>query len=80
MFKKRRSWASNFSQPATVNSSARAPTQRQIAPNRYLQRPNLQALLERLFPDHPDLDFHIRCDEEIWSFDAPREVTARELK
>ncbi|KAE8382720.1 hypothetical protein BDV26DRAFT_223795 [Aspergillus bertholletiae] len=73
---KRLSWAST-SPPTT---SSRTETRRQDAAGNYLRRERLQALLERLFPDHPELDFHIRLDDEIWSFDAPREVTRQELR
>ncbi|KAA8645039.1 hypothetical protein EYZ11_004616 [Aspergillus tanneri] len=53
---------------------------RQATPARYLRREKLQHLLERLFPTHPDLNFHIRVDEDIWSFDAPHKVSEEQLK
>jgi hypothetical protein len=75
-----RSW-SFASQSSTVTPSPRMYTRRQEAHRRYLTRHGLQDLLERLFPNHPNLDFHIRLEEsEVWSFDAPREVTQEELQ
>jgi GT2 family glycosyltransferase len=50
-------------QTATSTASFAPPvdsTRRQDAPGRYIKRKNLQVLLERLFPTHKDLDFHIR--------------------
>ncbi|KAF7627657.1 hypothetical protein AFLA_003034 [Aspergillus flavus NRRL3357] len=77
---KRLSWTPTFPQTSTSNSSPPPRTRRQDAAGNYLRREKLQALLERLFPDHPGLNFHIRLDDEIWSFDAPREVTRQELR
>jgi hypothetical protein len=54
-----RSW-SFASQSSTVTPSPRMYTRRQEAHRRYLTRHGLQDLLERLFPNHPNLDFHIR--------------------
>ncbi|OCK78100.1 hypothetical protein K432DRAFT_357419 [Lepidopterella palustris CBS 459.81] len=62
--------------PADINSG----TARQDAPRRYIQRQNLQALLEKLFPNHKDKNFHIRLDNDVWSFDAPRTVIKEELE
>ncbi|KAE8413046.1 hypothetical protein BDV36DRAFT_300313 [Aspergillus pseudocaelatus] len=96
---KRLSWTPTFPQASTSNPSPPPETRRQDAASNYLRREKLQALLERLFPDHPGLNFHIRVrnfqgfkgiylvtlslvklDDEIWSFDAPREVTRQELR
>ncbi|KKK13987.1 hypothetical protein ARAM_000213 [Aspergillus rambellii] len=68
-------------------SSSSPPTQphppvcrRQDAAGHYLTRTKLQAFLAQRFPRHPRLDFHIRLYEDVWSFDAPEEVTEAELE
>ncbi|KAL2833171.1 hypothetical protein BJY01DRAFT_253589 [Aspergillus pseudoustus] len=53
---------------------------RQDAPAHYLTRTKLQHFLEQRFPSHPGLNFHIRLYEDVWSFDAPEEVTQEELE
>ncbi|OCL04850.1 hypothetical protein AOQ84DRAFT_109286 [Glonium stellatum] len=63
---------------ASTAATADSGTRRQDAPARYISRKKLQALLERLFPNHKDKNFHIRIDNEIWSFDAPEEVSELE--
>ncbi|KAL4862468.1 hypothetical protein BDV12DRAFT_203011 [Aspergillus spectabilis] len=75
---------------------------RQDVSAHYLAREKLQSLLERKFPRHPGLNFHIRVGgfrpmsanaallmpalawsqlcENVWSFDAPEEVSEEELE
>ncbi|KAL2847366.1 hypothetical protein BJX68DRAFT_268233 [Aspergillus pseudodeflectus] len=53
---------------------------RQDASAHYLTRAKLQDFLEQRFPRHPGLNFHIRLYEDVWSFDAPEEVTQDELE
>ncbi|KAH8699082.1 hypothetical protein BGW36DRAFT_426763 [Talaromyces proteolyticus] len=62
----------------TVSSPGSFP--RQDVSARYIMRAKLQALLERLFPNQPDLNFDIRIADDVWSFDAPRKVTEAELE
>jgi hypothetical protein len=47
---------------STVSTAVKADIgiRRQDAPARYIKRKNLQTLLEKLFPDHNDKNFHIR--------------------
>ncbi|KAL4876501.1 hypothetical protein BJY04DRAFT_222982 [Aspergillus karnatakaensis] len=53
---------------------------RQDVSAHYLTREKLQNYLERKFPDHPGLNFHIKLCENVWSFDAPEELTEDELE
>ncbi|KAE8146667.1 hypothetical protein BDV25DRAFT_162075 [Aspergillus avenaceus] len=69
-----------FRRRPTGLSTSQPRIPRQEIAHRYLHRNNLQALLEKLFPDHPGLNFHIKSEEDKWLFDAPRPVTESELK
>ncbi|KAL2867245.1 uncharacterized protein BJX67DRAFT_108737 [Aspergillus lucknowensis] len=76
-----------FSRTWSIRSLSSSPPsqppstmRRQDAPARYIVRWKLQELLEGRFPDHPGLNFHIRLSDDVWSFDAPEEVTEVNLK
>ncbi|KAL3469719.1 hypothetical protein BJX99DRAFT_240770 [Aspergillus californicus] len=74
-----RSWTGRSS---SLSSSPPTSTmcRRQNVSAHYLTRASLQEFLEKKFTDHPSLDFHIRLFEDVWSFDAPKEVTQEELE
>ncbi|KAL4775883.1 hypothetical protein BDW60DRAFT_176996 [Aspergillus nidulans var. acristatus] len=75
------SWRSIISSsPPSTSATPSSMCRRQDASAHYLTRTKLQGFLERRFPTHPGLNFHIRLYEDVWSFDAPEEVTEEELE
>ncbi|KAL4960021.1 uncharacterized protein BDV14DRAFT_183506 [Aspergillus stella-maris] len=76
-----RTWSiKSLSSSPPSGSSNPTMCRRQDAPAHYLTRASLQGFLQRKFPDHPGQNFHIRLYEDVWSFDAPEEVTEDELE
>ncbi|KAL3451556.1 hypothetical protein BJX65DRAFT_220831 [Aspergillus insuetus] len=75
------SWSrSSLSSSPPSQSSSSTMYRRQDVSAHYLTRAKLQDFLEERFPRHPGLNFHIRLYEDVWSFDAPEEVTQEELE
>ncbi|KAI9369535.1 hypothetical protein BJX61DRAFT_519050 [Aspergillus egyptiacus] len=75
-----RSWSLGSSSSSPPSQSRSAVCRRQDVSTHYLSRAKLQEFLERRFPRHPGLDFHIRLSHDVWTFDAPEEVTQEELE
>ncbi|KAL2809087.1 hypothetical protein BJX63DRAFT_371962 [Aspergillus granulosus] len=76
-----RTWSwSRSSLSSSPPSQSSTMCRRQDASDRYLTRARLQDFLAQRFPNHPGLNFHIRLYEDVWTFDAPEEVTQEELE
>ncbi|OJJ07208.1 hypothetical protein ASPVEDRAFT_88462 [Aspergillus versicolor CBS 583.65] len=79
-FERTLSFASSLSSSPPSQPSSGTMCRRQDTDAHYLTRAKLQRLLENKFPNHPGKDFHIRLFQNVWSFDAPEEVTQAELQ